>query len=240
MAHTLTEPEPARPTLSFIERMRRLRGDFGKCGRCDEAFGEHERTVEALHAGKPTRVHPGCRKIGRCAACGRAIVARERRDALTNVDASGVMLHRDCLVLYRKQKADAETKRAIEIRRRKSRALRAEARRRAQQGQLVGYLIAPAKGGVESAALDLREGFPRGAAYLASNQRHRKAIALHSGPGQLHVEAWDDERHATNPGYKAVALDPVLLEKRPEIIEVVEGWTVDILSPDPPTPDPAD
>lgn len=185
---TVPDSPPTYDDLDFVSQLRTLRGDYGSCVHCGEAFGENE----ATSTDKRGRVHGKCVFVDTCPGCDKPVV-RSDRSTLT----LGHRTHTDC--------AD----RAIEQdRQRKERAARVEARASTQAASraLIARAIMEARADgiivavvvpeheVESTATMVLTGYsymittpPRGK--IVSNGPGRKAIAWTDTKGMVIVES---------------------------------------------------
>ena len=212
-------PEPAvapEEDEEFVRTMRALRGDFGSCGFCGEAFGEHEKTTTD---GEKT-VHPGCVvRAPHCAGCRRPVVMKERWTTY-----AGETVHADCV-------QDAET-RAVAERERRAAQARKEERQRTRAGLIAEAVEASRKPGavvalvvsardVESEAQAIvRRRSPSG--WFATNKPHQKAIAWRDSTGMLVVESAAAENVAREKkGYTLAFITSEAMRNLPGLPEIV-------------------
>lgn len=173
---------PPEVDEDFVRTMRALRGDYGACEQCGEAFGEHEKT----ETDNDKRVHPGCVVRGHCAGCLRPVVVKERW-ALHN----GSLVHADCVEDAQNREERERERRAAQARKEARAATRGglitEAINASRKPGAVVALVLPASQVEEEARRIV--GRPSPPAWFASSKPAQKAIAWRDTTGMLIIEA---------------------------------------------------
>jgi hypothetical protein len=208
--------------VDFAAQLRALRGDFGACASCGEAFGRGE--LQVATEGGPT--HPGCVRLGTCPGCYRPVTKRERR-----VLHQGRPTHADCYEAA-ESNAHLERERAAALAREKEKkARRADLAIRvvtdARSSEAIVGVVVPASR-LEDLATDIAHGggqswdAARTRGRLAVNTRERKAISWPDSRGMVVLEAAEALDPGTpRGGYARVYVSHEAMADRPQLPGVV-------------------